>query len=104
MRFRLEIWEPLANLALGAELLELDTVVIPVEFLAQVPDFADAITLARLSQGKTLPALKDHFDHAARFGGFNAGQRFLGRGVRSSFGYVHIHESFVDLHPITAKG
>src|SRR6267143_1440069 len=104
MRFLLQIVEPLVNLFLGAELFELDTVVIPVEFLAQVSDLADEITLARLSQGKTLPALKDHFDHAARFGSFNTGQRFFGRGVRSGFGYVQIHKRFVDLHSVLDKG
>src|SRR6267143_2684197 len=52
MRFLLQIVEPLVNFFLGAELFELDTVVIPVEFLAQVSDFADEITLARFSQGK----------------------------------------------------
>src|SRR6266849_7829026 len=104
MRFLLQIVEPLVNCLLVAELFEFDTVVIPVEFLAQVPDFADEITLARFSQGETLPALKDHLDHAARFGGFNAGQRFFGRGVCSGFGYVQIHKRFVDLHSVFDKG
>src|SRR3989440_3045800 len=57
--------ESLVGLFFGTKLLELDAVVVPVEFLAQVSDSADKIALPRFTQRKTLSALKYHFDHAA---------------------------------------
>ena len=83
MRFFLQAFEPFVGFLFGSQLLKLDAVVVPVELFAQVSDSADEIALARVSQRKALPALKYHFDHAARFCGFHAPKGFLGGGVCS---------------------
>ncbi len=65
LRFFLEGVEALAGVFLGAKLLEFDTVVIPIELFAQVPDPANEVALTNLTEREALPALEDHFDHAA---------------------------------------
>ena len=95
--------EAVAGFFLRAELLEFDAVVIPVEFLAEIPDAADKIALAGLAQGEALAALKNHFDHAAGFRGLHPGERILGCGVRTIAGKEEIQERFINLHPVFEK-
>src|SRR5712692_400330 len=99
----LQTLESLAGFFFGTKLLKFDAVVVPIEFLAQIPDSADKIALTRFTQGKTLPALKYHFDHAARFGGFHAGEGFFLGSVCSIPRNVQIHKRFVDLHSVFDK-
>src|SRR5258708_30109348 len=96
----LQTLDPLAGLFFRTKLLELDAVIVPVEFLAQVSDSADKIALPRFSQWKTLAALKNHFDHAARFCRFHAGECFFGGALCSISSDVQIHESFVNLRSV----
>src|SRR5205814_9770766 len=99
----LQTLESLVGFLFGTKLLEFDTVVVPVEFLAQVSDSADEVALRRFTQRKTLSALKYHFDHAARFRSLHAGERFFGGGLCSVSRNVQIHQRFVDLHSILDK-
>jgi hypothetical protein len=95
--------ESLVSFFFRAKLFELDAVVIPVELLAQISDSTDKIALSRFSQRKTLSALKYHLDHAARFRGFHAGERFFGGVLCSVSLNVQIHQRFVDLHSVFDK-
>src|SRR5713101_1938495 len=91
LSFFLQTLKSLMGFFFGTKLLKLDAVVVPIEFLAQVPDSADKTALTCFPQRKTLPALKYHFDHAARFRCFHAGKRFFGGGVCSLSQNVQIH-------------
>src|SRR5205807_4743969 len=68
MRLRdfLKVFQLLARLGFGLQLLELNAVVIPIEFSSQMADCPDNLALTRLSGRKALPARKNLFDHVGR--------------------------------------
>ena len=76
--FFLELLEAFGGSVFGAELLEFDAVVIPVQFFAEIANSADEFALACVAERQALAALENHFGHAAGFCGFDAGKGFGG--------------------------
>src|SRR5258706_302088 len=58
--------EAFPGFLLRPKLFQFDPVVVPIQFFAQVADLAHVFALACFSHRQALPALKNHFDHAAR--------------------------------------
>src|SRR5437879_12416182 len=77
MRLRdfLKVFQLLARLGFGLQLLELNAVVIPIEFFSQIADSPDQLALTRLSERKALAALTHHLDHVATLRRLDAGER-----------------------------
>ena len=100
----LQLLEAIAGHFFGTKLFQLDAVVIPVEFLAQVADPPHQLALPGVPHRKTLPALEYQFTHAARFRGFHPTER-LGRGD-FSIGRTEIQgqQRFIDLQTVLHEG
>src|SRR5438046_1638357 len=100
----LKVFQLLARLGFGLQLLELNAVVIPIEFFSQIADSPDQLALTRLSERKALAALKNHFDHVARLRRFDAGESLLVRSPGVPATQVKGDQRLINLHSIFDKG
>src|SRR5437879_6708045 len=81
MRLRdfLKVFQLLARLGFGLQLLELNAVVIAIEFFSQIADSPDQVALTRLSERKAVDALEKHLVYVARLHLFDASEWILVR-------------------------
>src|SRR5689334_10381104 len=98
MRLRdfLKIFELLSGLRFRPQLFQFNAVVVPIEFLTQIPDPPDQVTLPHFPERKALSALENHFDHVARLRGFDAGKSFLSGSPRIVTTEVETDERLID--------
>ena len=79
--------------------------IVPVEFFPQIPDPPNQIALPGLAaKREALAALKDHFDHVARFRGFDAGKCFFAGSPSLAIAEIKRDQRLVNLHPVLHEG
>ena len=103
LRLFLQYRNPVFGIVLRAELFQFDSVVIPVQVLAQFADASHQIALPRLAHRQALAAAKNHFAHAPGFRRLNARKRFRRGFLASRARQQDIHERFVHLQPVPSK-
>ncbi len=91
------------GVALRAELLQFNPVVIPVQVLAQIADSPHQSALSRLAHRQTLAAAKNHFAHASGFRRLDARKRLGCRLFTRRPRQQNIHQRFVHLQSIAPK-
>ncbi len=90
-RFFVQLLQAFGRVVLGPQLLQLDAVVIPVQFFPQIANSPHQFALPGISHWQALAALKNHFGHAAGFGGLDAVKGLASIGFRGLAAHMQVH-------------